>query len=97
YQNLRLNPLAAMVLYEPPEYAQLDGRIEELQGSRADEARRAILDRSSGDLSQYHEDPRCRYFHFQPTRICLRIEASFPSRYETWYPEESIQPRVREL
>ncbi len=97
YGNLRANPLAALVLYQPPEYAQLDGRIEELAGSRAEEARHAALERSSGDLSQYHEDPHCRYFHFQPTRVCLRIDAGFPSRYETWHPEEAGQPRVREL
>lgn len=97
YQNLRRNPRAAMTLYQAPEYAQLDGHIEELDGAAAEQAREIMLGRSSGDREDYHSDERCRYFLFHPTRVCLRIDQGYPSRYETWNPAKGTSPKTREL
>lgn len=97
YQNVRHNPRAAMVLYEAPEYAQLDGHLEELQGEAAARAREYMLQRSSGDREDYHQDARCRYFLFHPTRISLQVEHGYPARYETWNPEAGTAPKTQEL
>ena len=97
YANLSRNPRAAVTLYSPPEYAQLDGEVRELAGEAAEAAQRAILEHVPGDRRGYHEDPRCRYFLFRPTRICLRIDEGYPSKYETWHPRSEGAPRIREL
>lgn len=97
YRNIRRNPQAALTLFNPPEYAQLNGEIEELDGDAAQTAKRTILDCSMGDREEYHGDPRCRYFRFWPRRICLRIDDGFPATYEEWDPQGREQAEVKEL
>lgn len=97
YQNLQRNTKGAMVLYEAPEYAQLDGHLEELHGEAAERAREHMLKRASGDREDYHSDPRCRYFLFHPNRISLRVDHGYPAKYETWNPEAGTAPKTREL
>ena len=97
YHNLSLNPRAAMVIFQPPEYVQLDGAMEELAGGAALDAREAMMARAEGDLAGYHHDPRCRYFLFRPQRVCLRIDQSYPSKYETWDLQKGTTPHLREL
>ena len=97
YANLSRNPRAALTLYSPPEYAQLDGEVQELAGEAAEAAQTAILRHVPGDRRGYHEDPRCRYFLFRPTRICLRIDEGYPSKYETWHPRAGSAPDIQEL
>ena len=80
YPNLKRNPQAAVVIYNHPDYIQLDGEIKELSVEDSKIARKTLITKQ-GNKENYHIDPRCRYFCFTPKRINVRINEKYPAKY----------------
>lgn len=83
YSNLQNNPRASIAIFDPPEYVQLDGEVQELSDENITRARDALSAQSDEGLA-YQTDPRCRYFRFSSTRVALRVKAHYPSEYVIW-------------
>ena len=80
YKNIIDNPQASVVIYNFPDYLQMDGIISELSGDEAHLAKRLLIDKDDGH-EYYHDDDRCIYFRFVPRWLKVRVDSNFPSKY----------------
>ena len=80
YKNIKSNPKASVVIYEKPDYVQMDGLIEEVLGSEAEIAKRKLISKYGED--QEYQDKRLRFLMFKPTWIRVRINNKYPYKFE---------------
>lgn len=80
YANLKKNPCVSMVVYNHPDYIQMDGVAKELSKKDSIVAKTKLITKH-GDKKGYHADPRCRYFCFTPKWINVRIDENYPAKY----------------
>ena len=80
YKNIKPNPKASVVIYEKPDYVQMDGLIEEVLGSEAEIAKRKLISKYGED--QEYQDKRLRFLMFKPTWIRVRINNKYPYKFE---------------
>lgn len=80
YKNLITNPRVGAAIYSDVGYLQLDGVAKELRGIPEHVAQRLLIARI-GKRSEYHDDPRVRYFRLKPTWIRVRVRGEYPPEY----------------
>jgi len=80
YPNLKNNPRVSVVVYNEPDYIQMDGTIKELSEIKAKQARKKLI-KKHGRV-EYHSDKRCRYFLFKPNWISVRTDPTYPATYQ---------------
>ncbi len=81
YPHLKENPKVSVVIYNHPDYVQMDGAIKFLRGKEAKKARAELI-KKHDDNVYYHTDSRCVYFSFNPEWIRIRTDEKFPAKYE---------------
>jgi len=76
YTNLIENEQTSVVLFHDPDYAQLDGTVEELSTDDANTAKQKFITKY-GD-SPWYADPKMRVFKFTPTWIRVYLDRKVP-------------------
>lgn len=79
YRNIKTNSKASVVIYEKPDYVQIDGLIEEISGSEAETAKKKLILKYGED--QEYQDKRLRFLMFKPTWIRVRIDNKYPYKF----------------
>lgn len=80
YKNIKSNKQTSVVIYEKPDYVQIDGLIEEISGSEAETAKKKLILKYGED--QEYQDKRLRFLMFKPTWIRVRIDNKYPYKFE---------------
>jgi len=80
FPNLVENPRASIVIFNHPDYIQMDGTIKMLSKEESISARKGLIAKH-GNEGDYHADPRSSYFSFIPNWIRIRIDPDFPAKY----------------
>jgi general stress protein 26 len=95
YPNIVENPRASIVIFNSPDYLQMDGTFTELSKKEAIIARTKLIEKH-GNKEDYHADSRCRYFCFKPKWISIRVEHDYPAKYATLKADKSDEWIVEE-
>jgi len=80
YPNLIENPRISIIIYNDPDYIQMDGSIKFLGGDEAKKAKEELIKKRDNKVN-YHTDSRCVYFLFTPTWTKIKVDAKFPAKY----------------
>jgi len=79
YTHLTANPQVSMMLYDKPDYAQLDGWVLELRGDEAQAAKRKFIEKYGDDA--YLNDERMRYLRFTSHFIKVQTRKEYPPEF----------------
>lgn len=81
YSNIKENPKASIVITQEHHTIQMDGKVEELSGKSAIEAKKLIIEKHGKGIG-YLEAKDVLFFKFTPSWIRILVEASYPPVYE---------------